>query len=764
MYDSSDKLMAQFLRPLCDVWRERLNAAKRAKEPFTRVSRQCMDFFRAGAGFMWSDEHRNRYFEGKLPTPKFKITVALPYEYVSIYGPHLFWQYAGRKVFSQRSVEINPILFGDIQNDPQAQAAFQEAKAQDDMDRAVSAYTNELISSVLNWCQREQPGGLVAHGRMATVEALVCGCGLLAPEVYTFPGSEAKLPRSRYVPIDSIVIDPDCRDPLWEEAGYIAIRHTDPIWQVERRFGLQKNALAGKGHHQSSEKTAREQANQHGYPGKGTHDVITWWEVYSRCGIGPRTEKLSHALLDEFDEAVGDYAYLCIAENVDYPLNAPPERFLSGSAEDGYATHEELIAAFEWRFVGYGDPFPIWRDARWPVEPLIFDRIPNSPWPMPPMAAGLGELIAINILTSAYVDMTWTNRKRIIGYLKSAVNDIQAAVNGDETYAFVEINDNVQNNLNQLVQFLDSPRTKDDILVAIEKLRGDFYRRVGLNELMYGESGTQVRVAADIRERSQATQIRPEKMSMDVADWMSRVSQSEMMAAVMYTEGSALTHLLGQWNAQAWDQIVKNIPLEQLLRETKATVEASELRRPNRERDTANAQSMQQYLLPLLQNYGQTTTNTEPLNGFLQTLGESMEMDMTPFMLPPWTPPAPDPQQQQMMQAAQESEIKETAASAEQKLAQAAKAKADALVAMSSIGQGEGGEEQQEDLGLEMTHLQKLRHAQEMHEQKLQAEQAKMVQGLLFKEAEANLNYEIREEELQQKKKERQSVSNSNKK
>jgi hypothetical protein len=750
MYNNANRLTQEFLRPLCEVWRERLNAAKRAKEPFQKVSRQCMDFFRAGAGFMWGNEHRNMFFDGKLPVPRFKITVALPYEYVSIYGPHLFWQYAGRKVFSQRQVELNPLLFGDIQNDPNAQAAFQQAKAADDQDRAATAYINELISSVLNWAQREQPNGLVSHGRMCTVEALVTGGGLLAPEIYTFPGSTAKLPRSRYVPIESLLIDPDCKDPLWEEAGWIAIRHSDPVWQVERRFGLKKNALAGKGHQQSAEMTAREQSNHNGYPGKGTHDMITWWEIYSRCGIGPRTEKLNHVLLDEFDDAIGDYAYLCVAEGVDYPLNAPAERFLQGSAEDGSATAEELVTAFEWRFVGYGDPFPIWKDNRWPVEPLMFDRIPGTPWPMPPMAAGLGELIAINILTSAYVDITWTNRKRIIGYLKSCVNDVEKAVNSDESFSFVAINDNVQGALNNMIQFLDAPRSKEDILVAIEKLRGDFYRRVGLNELMYGESSTQIRVAADIRGRSESSQIRPEKMSMDVAEWMSRVSQSEMMAAVMYTNGEDLVHLLGEHNAQAWDMLVKQIPIERLMREAKTTVEASELRRPNHERDTANAQALQQYLMPVLQMYAQSNGNYEPLNGFIKSIGESMEMDVSQFLMPS-TPP--DPEQMKLQQQAQQTEIQETAASAQHKTAQAAKAKAEAVATLAEIAGGDGeSPEAGPDPMLEQAHMQKMRHNEELHNQKLIAEQEKLVQDMVVTEAQAALDEKLKKQQLAQKK------------
>jgi hypothetical protein len=267
---------------------------------------------------------------------------------------------------------------------------------------------------------------------------------------------------------------------------------------------------------------------------------------------------------------------------------------------------------------------------------------------------------------------------------------------------------------------------------------------------MYGESSTQIRVAADIRGRSESSQIRPEKMSMDVAEWMSRVSQSEMMAAVMYTNGEDLVHLLGEHNAQAWDMLVKQIPIERLMREAKTTVEASELRRPNHERDTANAQALQQYLMPVLQMYAQSNGNYEPLNGFIKSIGESMEMDVSQFLMPS-TPP--DPEQMKLQQQAQQTEIQETAASAQHKTAQAAKAKAEAVATLAEIAGGDGeSPEAGPDPMLEQAHMQKMRHNEELHNQKLIAEQEKLVQDMVVTEAQAALDEKLKKQQLAQKK------------
>lgn len=725
MYDNPATMESQFLRPLVEVWRERINAAKRHKAAFDNTRKQCMDFFEASAGFMWGEKHKNAYFNGRLPVPKFQITVALAYEFVAIYGPHLFWSYANCKANSNRQTVIEPWLFGDVENDPAAAEAFQMAQQQEQLDAMQSDYVNRLIETVLNWALREQPGGVVRNGRMATTEALLSGCGLLAAETYSFPGSEHKYPRARWVPIDSLYIDADCRDPLWEDCGFLILEHCDPVWRVERMFGLAPHSLEKHANKKSEELVARQQAGQDGSVSSKTQDMIVWYEVWSRCGVGPRTSALSHDMLDAFDDTLGDYAYLCLAEGVNFPLNAPPESFFEGEAEDGTATPEEIAARFEWRTVGYGEPMPFWKDNRWPVEPLIFDRLTNSPWPLPPLAPGLGELIAINILTSAYVDITWENRKRIIAGLKSAKAEIESALKSDDAFCFVEINENVSNRIDEMVQFLDRQVSQTDILTAIAKLQSDFERRVGLTDIMRGAEGqTQVRVAADIQIRSQNAQARPEKMANDVSEWMSAVCQSAMLAAVVHCGPEGLLPLLGPFGAKQWQDKVQSIDLETLMRETKIHVEASEIRRPNHDRDTANAQAMQQYMLPLLQAYAQSTGNTAPLNGFMEVLGDAIEMDTAPFRLDGWSPPV-DPAAQETQQRAAEAEVAETEASAKQKQAAADKAQADAIAKLAELGRSQSGFGPQE---------QKLIHNEQLHTQKLIHNEADHQQSLEFAE------------------------------
>ena len=750
MYKTPLDLTSQFYRPLVNIWIERMSAARTAKGRFTKVAEQCTEFYEAGAGFMWEEKFKRDYFAGKLPSPKFKITIAKLYEFVAIYGPHLFWQYARRKVITQRQMVLRPEMFGDP-NDPTVQEVFAQVLQQDTIEQAMSSFANEMMGNYLDWSQREQPSGLSINGQMAVTEALVKGMGCLWPDVYSFPGSDQKFTRLRFKTVNNLFIDPDCKDPMLETAGYIALRHVNPIWQVEKKFKLPKGTLAGKGNISSMEQISRNnQKKRPGESGKGTHDQIEWWEIWSKCGVGPRAAAMSHQMIDEFDEQIGDYAYLCVANGVPFPLNATPDKFFGENA----ATPEDVKSMFEWRFADYGEHFPIWGDAKWPVSLLSFNKLPNTPWPLAPAAPGLGELIAIKILTSSYVDQAWSDRKSIIGYLKSALGDVKQALESENAIELVAINDNVQKSIADCIQYLNTPGRANNLLEAIEMLSQNFDKRVGLSELQYGMSSTQIRVASDVRTRTESANIRPEKMSKDVAAWMSEAAQMEMFSAIMYVEGKSLTHLLGGYGASQWDALIKSMPIEQAMREMKATVEASEVRRPNHERDTANVQALQQYITPLLQQYAMTTGDTKQLNDFFDMIGESMEMPaIARLKLGPWSPPT-DEQTQQLMQAAQQAEVENVQSDSAQKQAAAKKLEAEAVATIAEMGadgEGEGAnaaaDKANEVMVEEVKFRQSLNHKQQEHDQKMISNQELLVQKLLFNEAEATLKQKSMQEQ-----------------
>ena len=734
MYDNPADLQGQFYGPLTTIWLERIKAAQKAKTRFNAIAKTCNDFYESQAGFMWKNKE---YFNGTIPQPKFAFTIAKAFEFVSIFGPHLYWQYASRKVFSQRRLKLTPEIFGDP-NDPQVQQMAGQIMMQEAREEALTNFGNQMMSIVLDWSQREQPGGLITHGMNAVTESLIKGMGLLWPETYSAPESDATYTKNTYDSVDNLLVDPDCKDPLWETAGYIARRHVDPIWFVERKFGLKRGSLEGKGTESSAEFRARQDANQATKDKKNeTFDCMEWFEIWSKVGVGPRTQTLAHKMVDMFDQEVGDYAYLVVAPGVPYPLNAPPDRYFGENA----ATSPEVKEMFQWRCANYGDLFPCYKDNRWPVARLSYNPIMGSPWPLAPLAPGLGELVALNVLTTSYVESAWNNRQQILAYVGSAASELETALSTDAAFVKVKLNDNIHQNINEVMQFLNRPNANTDQLQAIEMMAAAFDRRVGLSELHYGESRTQVRVAADSRQKADAVNIRPEKMSGDVARWMTEVSQLEMFLVAIHVRGVDLTHLLGGFGASQWDQYFGQLPVEQLMREAKATVEASEVRRPNKERDTANVQSLQQFLLPILQTFAQATGDTGPLNKLIAMSSEAMELHGDPIELPPWQPPV-DPQQQELQQQMQQLEMAKTAAEAEAKKAGAQKSMADAAATMieSQVPGGMIGE---------MKHEQDLRHKEDLHELQMSHETDKSIQKLLFGELEGEQRIDQAEDQAE---------------
>ena len=434
MYKSPAQLQGEFYGPLTRIWIERIRAAQTAKKRFNAIAKTCNDFYESQAGFMWKEKE---YFNGDLPKPKFAFTIAKAFEFVSIFGPHLYWQYADRKVFSQRQLKLTPEIFGDP-NDPQVQQAAAQIMMAEAREEALTSFANQMMSHVLNWTQREQPGGLIVHGQHAINEALIKGMGLLWSETYSAPGSDAVYTKNTYDTVDNLLIDADCKDPLWESAGYIMRRHVEPIWQVERRFGLPRGLLESKGTEMSSELKARQDANQATKDKKNdSFDCMEWYEIWSKVGVGPRSTKLNHHMIDMFDDQVGDYAYLCVAPNVEFPLNAPPEKYFG----ENPATSEDVKEMFKWRCANFGDEFPCWKDDRWPVAPLSFNPILGSPWPLAPLAPGLGELIALNVLTSSYVDSAWNNRQQILAYVGSAAGELEEVLSSDASFVKLKLNE-----------------------------------------------------------------------------------------------------------------------------------------------------------------------------------------------------------------------------------------------------------------------------------------------------------------------------------
>lgn len=657
---SAKNLEAEVLRPIAQAWASRINAAHESKRRFQEIADKCDQFFRGETRFMWEDAFRSKHLPG-IAKPSIMFTLNKAFELVAIFGPTLFWQYPGRQVSTHRGVD--PLAVAAALGIPEDDPLVAEIARESNDRIAIARVRNAVAEIYLNWSQSQQPpNGLHREGELCITEGLVKGRACGWTQDYSFPGSDEKFTGSFYDSVDNFFIDPDCTDPELRTATWIARKHCTPAWELERTFDLPKDTLRGYAETQSEEassRSSRDTGNQN------TNDLVIWYEIWSRGGIGSKMRDSESNAGESIDRAVGDFVYLCLVPSAPMIISAQPNQVFR-------ANQQKMRELFSWRTANYGSPWEIWRDGQWPVCLLDFYPVPNSAWPLAPMAPGLGELIAMSVLMVAYCESAWEGRKQLIAVANNAADAIRVALKSCNATEIVDVNKLAgEKSIRDVVSILERPSTKNDILNAIQLLAESFDKRTGLSEILYAMSSRQIRVAADANTRQENASIRPEQMARKVAAWMSRLAANELSLAADVVSARSLTPLLGPIGAAMWRQHIETVDTQSLMREMICLVEATDVMRPNREKSLANLQALSQYVLPPFQRYAEATGDSRPLNGFLQSIAEAMDHDASDWNMGPWQP-QPDPAAQQMAQQQGQLEMQNLAADTQLKQAQAA--------------------------------------------------------------------------------------------
>ena len=641
------------LKPLVDSWMEKVRYAKEAKKSFDTTARHCRVFHKTAEDF-WKDDGIYASYMDKSVQPKFQFTFCKVFEAVAIFGPLLFHRNPHRQAEARRPLDVIPEMFPPPQGVPPEQAQqmqqqqLQMIQQQQDGKHRVDKLRASVLEKVMNFLPREQPGGgLYAHARRAVTEAIVTGRGCLWTELYEMPGDQRKLAGSFFDTVDNLLIDPDCRTPDLSDAYWIARKVIEPAWVVERRYGLPEGTL--KGHKESTEaasETPKATLAQDRRDSK-THDLVTYYRIWSKAGIGYRhqsrsTKGFTNEHIAALDRAAGDYVHLVIAPGVSYPLNIPGER-LESMVED-----TEVQQVLKW-------PVEHWRDREWPVTLLDFYEDEQSPWPIAPMKPALGEIVFVNVMMSALANRIYDTSKDIIGVVSEQFEKVQQAFATDKSQVLIEL-DNVSKNINEVIQVWQNRSVQFDVWRIIDEVMSQIERRTGLTDLVYGISQTQDRSAQATNSKNQQAQIRPDDMAGQVEKWQQKVAAAERLTLHTYVTGEDLRPLLGDYGAWLWEQLIKSQPVEFVLREVDVTIEAGSSRKPNKAREVANLEQIVPALLPILQGYAQATTDTKPLNEMIKRMFSSLEMDGSGLFMGPLQPPPPPPEMMQQQQQAQQGE------------------------------------------------------------------------------------------------------------
>jgi len=628
------------------------DAEKQKKEKFGKYADEALKFFDGAHDWMWKGAYAkapggflDKEAQGAMPT--FRMTVNRVFEAVALFGPVLYHRNPKIQVTPRSIPDITPEALGMPPGDQQAAQAYQLLKMQQNAEGEIKRTHAELKEHYLNWLQDE--ANKKTQCRMAINEAIIKGMGLLWTELYRPGGSGTSYPRSYYVSVDDLVLDPDAK--YWEDVQWVARKVIHPTWQVEREYGLPDGELKG------SRESLRSQATQYagnrrkssGEKRSGkSFDLIEYWQVYSKAGFGDRLKSIDRQSAEsKFDfETFGDFCFLAVADDIPYPLNLPTPAFSQLGDED-------LFMRAQW-------PIPFWTDGGWPFSPLSFYEKPGEVWPISLIKPAIGELRFVNWCMSFLADKVAAASTTYVAVAKAAGAEIQDQIkSGLGPYTHIEISDLFGKSVRDMVSFLDAPSFNVDIWRMVSEVLEMIDKRTGLTELIYGLSGsTQIRSATEADVRNQNVSVRPDDMASRVEDWLSQCALKEIEAAEWLLSGSDVAPVLGNLGAQIWDTQIRQQDFERTVREYDYRIEAGSARKPNPVNRIRQLNEFAQIAMPVLQNFvGQGLI--EPYNALIEDWAKANELDPGRYIITKEVIQQREQQQMQMQQQAQQQEAQQ---------------------------------------------------------------------------------------------------------
>ena len=644
---------------IVNAWMGKIRSAKRAKTDFDRDAAEGMSFYTGDTRQLWKTMFRDGNISGSpAPTPSFLININKAFEACKIFGSVLYNHNPKRNVTPRQLPMVSPEVLGIQlpQVDPntgmaeppdEGAMAYMQTLQGMEVDRETKQTQADLVERYLNYTPGELD--LRTQARKAVDEALITGAGVMWTEAVTMPADPPNEPflmvGSFYDSIASLLLDPDATD--LSEIHFCARRVTLPRDQVARQFGIPKKDLTPNTQTADSDNQNSRTVAQYPYEsqarrqGGKTTDLITYYCIYSKIGVleqlkGSKKKTDGGAMFD----AVGDYAYLCVSDACPYPLNIPPAVLDEQPDETGFP--QSLRQRLAW-------PIPFWADNNgWPFEMLGFNPIPNSVWPMSLLRPGIGELRFVNYIISWLATRITASCQTMIGVSKAADEDIKQQILADSKFGFkiVEISQALGQNINELMSVFQSPQVNQDVWQILDRVMALFDKRVGLTELMYGQTTSQMRSATEASVKGDAMQARPADMLDQVTHWGTRLSRKEALAARWLLRPNDVMPIMGPLGSMAWQQHLSLKPGEDpavIAREFEYTIETDAGRKLNKTNRANSINTAMQTLMPMLMSQAQATNNYDQVNGLIKAFAETLELDPKGMMLQPLPPPPMPP-------------------------------------------------------------------------------------------------------------------------
>lgn len=616
MFEEDDLPEDGVFRQVVSLWSAKIeHAIQHKRHVFQEDADACMSFYAGPKNWDELMGAAGGVAAGEdIPDPLFKMSVNKTFEFVSIFGPTLYYDNPVRTVKPRMPIQIPPEFFPD-------QNVYLAIQDEETVRVLFDQFRSELLERYLNWTPVEN--SLSKESRQAINEALIKGRGCLWTALRRPPGAEFRVVCSEFDSTDNLLVDPDAVS--LDKACWIAQRCIHPVWQVEKDYGIKPGTLRGNMESQAVQAEAAGDSD-HQYDRKRglSNDLLVYHKIYSKMGIGGRLSGLQRGLRGPL-EMFGDYCFIAIAKDVPYPLNLPPSVQNSVALDPESST--EVFDRVAW-------PTPFWADDSWPVSVLDFYPIANSPWPMAPLKAGMGELKFLNWVMSFLGGKLRTTLRDFIVVAKDLAEEIKTQMLEGKDLTMIEVESSGGRSVKELVDFLQHPPVNGDVWKMIESVEHNFDKRVGLVELMYGEpGGNQMRSATEADMRGGNMNIRPDDMSRQVEAWMADVAAREAVCARYHLHGSDVLPILGKFAAGAWDGYLSTQDINEATRQLEYRIEAGSTRRPNKTAEVKQMTEGVQVVGPILQAHAQTTGDVQPLNNLLSDWAKSRDLDPQRYLM-----------------------------------------------------------------------------------------------------------------------------------
>lgn len=641
----------QIFAPLVAAWTQAIQTADRIKQKrFGKDAQTGMKFLTGPYDFLYGPDGLATGTGGLTyqPTlddpmsvppkaPAFRLQVNKVSELVQLFLPVLYQNNPSRYCEPRRPVQIpmeilNRVAMLDPNQAQQILMLQQQGTAQDALDDIASYIKQIYLNSTPN------PTDLKSQVRLSLVEALVKGAGVLWPEIYIPPGGSAKMVSSVHDTIDNLVYDSSMNTRA--NAKWYARRRVTSVYDFCRKFNLNPQEIKARAASQASQAwtTSGYQLSWMDRARESAYDLVVWWEVYSKCGLGNHFKSYmppeTRAFIDQF--APSDYVYLVVCESCpDYFANCPKEILNQPATPE---VVQDITRRFQW-------PIPYWADGSWPCEVIAFHEIPNDPWPLSHIGPAMGELKFLNWFYSFIAGKILVTSRDFIAVKKKAMDALKDAIRNGSDLSIIELQD-MDGKITDLVDFLQHPEINGDVFKIAAIIEASWEKRTGLTELLYGQSSRQYRSAAEAEIKSDAVNVRPEDMRLRTEESMAQIARLEAVAMRFALDGNDVAFTCGPVAGILWQQYGMTQPIQKSLFETTVRIESENIREPGRARDMENSSAFIQTFGPFFTSAAQMGY-AAPFNAMMRDWARLRDVDPTPYLIPEQPPQQQPPAQQQ---------------------------------------------------------------------------------------------------------------------